>query len=113
MLFAVRLWNRRDVLPGLAATGIHVWRIGMNPSRDSTAGTVDLTAAGEARFLAHALRRGGYVVSATTPEADTAEVVAAALAIVERTLDALEHVVATAEPANIIHDVLPPYGRAG
>ncbi len=84
----------------------------VNPTKDSTAGTVDLTAAGEARFLAHVLRRGGYVVSATAPEADTAEVVAAALALVERTLDALEHVV-TAEPANIIHDVPPHYDRAG
>lgn len=85
----------------------------MNPSRDSTAGTVDLTAAGEARLLAHVLRRGGYVVRATAPEASTAEAVAAALAVVERTLDALEHVVAAAEPSNIIRDVLPPYGRAG
>lgn len=82
----------------------------MNPNRDSTAGTVDLTAAGEARFLATVLRRGGYVVTATAPEADTAEVVAAALAIVERTLDlledALEHVAAADVPP-VIYDRVP------
>lgn len=78
----------------------------MNPNRDSTAGTVDLTAAGEARFLAHVLRRGGYIVRATAPEAEAAEAVAAALALVERTLDALEHVAAADVPP-VIYDRVP------
>ncbi len=85
----------------------------MNPTKDTTVGTVDLTAAGEARFLKAALRRGAVIVSATAPETDTAEAVAAALAVVERTLDALEHVLEADGLPDIIVDRPPRYDRAG
>lgn len=62
----------------------------MNPTKDTTVGTVELTAAAELR-LQSAVRRLGGVVS-TTGQNSAAEAVAGALEAVQRTLAVLEHV---------------------
>ena len=74
----------------------------VHPMKESVAGTVNLDSAAEARFLAHVLRRGGYVV--TTAETTAAEAVNEALELVGRVLTVLEHVVAPDDLPPIIQD---------
>ena len=77
----------------------------MNPTKDTTVGTVELTAAAELRLQAAVRRCGGVVL--TTGEDAAAEAVAGALEAVQRTLAVLEHVLAPDDLPAILKDVVP------
>lgn len=77
----------------------------MHPTKDTTVGTVELTAAAELRLQSAVRRLGGAVL--TTGENSAAEAVAGALEAVQRTLAVLEHVLTPDDLPAIVQDVVP------